>query len=185
MNPYAILVGVLALAMFLTHGALYLGLKTEGELRDRMDRWAPGLWIAWVVLYVAATCVSLLVSPFLFQGILKNPVFWVLFPVMMAAVVMIPVFLKSGRHMHAFLASSTAIATQIGLAAVSLFPNLVPASNNPDLSLTIYNASSSAKTLTTMLVIAGIGVPIVIAYTIFIYRVFKGKVRAGELYGGH
>lgn len=185
LNPYALLVGVLALAMFLTHGALYLGIKTEGDLRDRMDRWAPGLWMAWVVLYVAATFVSLLVSPFLFAGILKNSVFWVLFPVMMAAVVLIPVFLKSGRHMHAFLASSTAIATQIGLAAVSLFPNLVTARNNPDLSLTIYNASSSAKTLTTMLVIAGIGVPIVLAYTVFIYRVFKGKVRHGELYGGH
>jgi len=185
LNPYAILVGVLALTMFLTHGALYLGIKTEGELRDRMDRWAPGLWMAWVVLYVAATFVSLLVSPFLFAGILKNPVFWVLFPVMMASVVLIPVFLKSGRHMRAFLASSVAIATQIGLAAVGLFPNLVPARNNPDLSLTIYNASSSAKTLTTMLIIAGIGVPIVLAYTVFIYRVFKGKVRHGELYGGH
>jgi len=185
LNPYALLVGVLALAMFLTHGALYLGIKTEGDLRDRMDRWAPGLWMAWVVLYVAATFVSLLVSPFLFAGILKNPVFWVLFPVMMAAVVLIPVFLKSGRHLHAFLASSVAIATQIGLAAIGLFPNLVPARNNPDLSLTIYNASSSAKTLTTMLIIAGIGVPIVIGYTVFIYRVFKGKVRPGELYGNH
>ncbi len=185
LNPYAVLVGVLALAMFLAHGAIYLALKTEGDLRARMDRLAPVLWIAWVVLYVAATCASLIVSPSLFQGTLKNPVFWVLFPLMMAAIVLIPVFLKSGRHVHGFVASSTAIATQIGLAAIGLFPNLVPARNNPDFSLTIYNASSSAKTLTTMLVIAGIGVPIVLAYTVFIYRVFKGKVRHGELYGGH
>ncbi|HPB51876.1 MAG TPA: cytochrome d ubiquinol oxidase subunit II [Myxococcota bacterium] len=185
LNPYALLVGVLTLVMFLTHGALYLGIKTEGDLRDRMERVVPGLWIGWVVLWVAATAVTLFVSPFLFTGILKNPVFWVLFPIMLAAFVLIPVFLKSGRHPRAFLASSIAIATQIGLAAVGLFPRMVPARNDLALSLTIDNASSSAKTLSTMLIIAGIGVPIVIAYTVFIYRVFKGKVRHGELYGGH
>lgn len=185
LNPYSVLVGVLSLVMFLTHGALYLVLKTEGGLQARMERWAPALWIAWVVLYVAATVVSLIVSPFLFAGILKNPVFWVLFPIMMASLVLIPVLLKSGRHLLAFLASCVAIVTQIGLAATSLFPKLLPVLNDPDRSMTIYNAASSQKTLTTMLVIALIGVPIVITYTFFIYRVFKGKVRPGELYGNH
>ncbi len=185
LNPYAVLVGVLALVMFLAHGAIYLVLKTDGDLQARMQRWAPGLWIGWVVLYFAATVASLFVSPFLFDGILKNPVFWILFPLMMACVVLIPVLLKSGRHMLAFIASSAAIATQIGLAALGLFPRLVPALNDPKLSLTIYNASSTQRTLTTMLMIALVGVPIVIGYTIFIYRVFKGKVRPGELYGNH
>ncbi|HNZ02865.1 MAG TPA: cytochrome d ubiquinol oxidase subunit II [Myxococcota bacterium] len=184
LNPYALLVGVLTLAMFLTHGALYLHIKTDGDLRHRMERVVPGLWTCWVVLWVVATAVTLFVSPFLFAGILKNPVFWVLFPIMLAAFVLIPVFVRSGRHPWAFLASSISIATQIGLAAVGLFPRMVPARNDLALSLTIDNASSSAKTLLTMLIISGIGAPIVIAYTVFIYRVFKGKVRHGELYGG-
>jgi cytochrome d ubiquinol oxidase subunit II len=64
----------------------------------------------------------------------------------------------------------------IGLAALSLFPKLVPSTINLANSLTIYNASSSEKTLFTMLIIALIGVPIVIIYTIIIYRIFRGKV---------
>ncbi|KPK92822.1 cytochrome D oxidase subunit I, partial [bacterium SM23_31] len=63
-----------------------------------------------------------------------------------------------------------------GLAAVSLFPRLIPSSINLAYSLTIYNASSTGRTLTVMLVIAIIGMPLVIGYTVYIYRVFKGKV---------
>ncbi len=183
LNPYALLVGLLSLAMFLTHGALYLALKTDGDLRARMERLAPALWVAWVALYVVATVASLFVSPFLFEGVLSSPLFWVLFLALLAALISIPVALKGGRHRGAFLASCVAIATQIGLAAVGLFPRLVPALGHPERSLTAFNASSTARTLSTMLVIALIGMPIVIAYTTFIYRVFKGKVREGPLYG--
>ena len=68
------------------------------------------------------------------------------------------------------------IALMILLVALSLFPRLVPSSIDLASSLTIYNASSTPRTLTAMLIIALIGMPIVIGYTIFIYRVFKGKV---------
>jgi cytochrome d ubiquinol oxidase subunit II len=64
----------------------------------------------------------------------------------------------------------------IGLSALGLFPRLVPSLGDLKYSLTAYNASSSETTLTTMLVIALIGMPLVIAYTIFIYRAFRGKV---------
>ena len=75
------------------------------------------------------------------------------------------------------------IAVMIGLVALSLFPRLVPSSIDLANSLTIYNASSTERTLFTMLIIALIGMPLVIAYTIFIYRVFKGKVViTGESY---
>ena len=78
--------------------------------------------------------------------------------------------------LYSFIASSLIIFSVIGLSAVSLFPRLVPSSINSEFSLTLYNASSSQYTLTTMLIIALIGMPVVIAYTIFIYRIFKGKV---------
>ena len=64
--------------------------------------------------------------------------------------------------------------------AISLFPRLVPSLTDLNNSLTIYNASSTERTLFTMLIIALIGMPFVIGYTIFIYRAFKGKVRLGE-----
>ena len=68
------------------------------------------------------------------------------------------------------------MASMIGLTAVSLFPRIVPSSIDLANSLTIYNASSTPRTLTVMLIIALIGLPLVIGYTAYIYRVFRGKV---------
>jgi cytochrome d ubiquinol oxidase subunit II len=179
LNPYAILVGVLSLLLFVMHGAIYMTLKSDGELRARSARVASRLWIAVLIAYGVATFVTTFVSPFLFFNILQSPVFWVLFLLLLASVVTIPVWLKGGRYFPAFLSSSAMIASMIGLSAVSLFPRLVPSSINDDYSLTIFRHSSSELTLTVMLVIALIGMPIVIAYTIIVYRVFKGKVTIG------
>jgi cytochrome d ubiquinol oxidase subunit II len=176
LNPYALLIGVLSLVLFTMHGALYLSMKTEGELKARVGGWISPLWIAMVALYVLATVATLFVSPFLLSGMTGNPLFWILFVLLLGSVLSIPVAVKAGKEGRAFLASSLTIACMIGLSAFSMFPRLVPALGDLTYSLTIYNASSSQRTLSTMLVIALIGMPLVIAYTIFIYRAFKGKV---------
>ena len=176
LNPYALLIGVLSLVLFTMHGALYLSMKTEGELKARVGGWISPLWIAMVALYVLATVATLFVSPFLLSGMPGNPLFWILFVLLLGSVLSIPVAVKAGKEGRAFLASSLTIACMIGLSALSMFPRLVPALGDLTYSLTIYNASSSQRTLSTMLVIALIGMPLVIAYTIFIYRAFKGKV---------
>ncbi len=176
LNPYAVLIGVLSLVMFTMHGALYLALKTGGQLQARVVGWVSPLWMATVALYLVATLATMFVSPFLFEGMLANPLFYVLFLVLLGACILIPVATKAGKYGRAFTASSVTIAMMIGLSALSLFPRLVPSLGDLTNSLTIYNASSSEATLTTMLVIALIGMPLVIAYTIFIYRAFKGKV---------
>ena len=179
LNPYAVGVGVLSLVLFTMHGATYLALKTDGELRMRMVSWASRLWIAFIALYIIATAASLLTAPFLFERLLGNPLFWILFLLLLAAGLSHPIALKAGGIFKAFLASSLTIAAMIGLCALSLFPRLVHSLTDLRYSLTIDNASSSQATLTVMLIIALIGVPIVIAYTWFIYRVFKGKVVIG------
>ncbi len=175
LNPYSILIGVLSLFMLTMHGALYMTLKTNGSLQARMSKWASGAWIGFVVLYLLATVSTTLVSPFLFDRILKNALFWVLFLLLVAAIIYIPLALKGDKYFRAFMSSSITIACLMGLAAVSLFPRLVPSITNPAYSLTVYNASSTPRTLTAMLIIALIGMPIVIGYTAYIYRVFKGK----------
>ncbi|HSQ76392.1 MAG TPA: cytochrome d ubiquinol oxidase subunit II [Bacteroidota bacterium] len=177
LNPYALLVGVLSLVLFTMHGALYLAMKTEGELKARVGTWLSPLWITTIVLYVLATLATVFVSPFLFEGMLEKPLFWILFVALLGSVLQIPFAAKAGNDGRAFLASSVTIASMIGLSALGLFPRLVPALGDLKYSLTAYNASSSQTTLTTMLVIALIGMPLVIAYTVFIYRAFKGKVR--------
>jgi cytochrome d ubiquinol oxidase subunit II len=180
LHPYALLVGVLTLVMFTCHGALYMATKSEGELRERMLRWAAGTWIGWVALYAIATVLTSFVSPWLLEGARRNPIAWVLLVLLLAALLYLPVTFRTGRAARGFLVSSVAIAAQIGLVGASLFPRLVPSLPHLDHSLTIVNASSTPRTLTTMLTIAVIGMPIVIGYTIYIHRVFAGKVELTE-----
>jgi cytochrome bd ubiquinol oxidase subunit II len=180
LHPYALLMGVLSLVMFTCHGALYMAQKSEGELRTRMLRWASSTWIGWVLLYAVATVLTSLVSPWLLQGARHNPIAWALLVLLLAALLYLPTTFRAGRAARGFLVSSVAIAAQISLVGASLFPRLVPSRTHPDYSLTIVNASSTPRTLTTMLIIALIGMPIVIGYTIYIHRVFAGKVELGE-----
>ncbi len=176
LNPYAILVGLLTVALFTMHGAIYMTLKTDGELHVRMTRWVSGTWIAFIILYIAATVITIFVSPFLFDGLLQSPFFWILLILLLGFALGIPVATRAGKFFLAFVASSCTIACALGLAALSLFPRLVPSLQGLANSLTVYNASSSPTTLETMLIIALIGMPLVIGYTIFIYVQFKGKV---------
>ena len=176
LNPYAVLIGVLSLVMFVMHGAAYLAVKTEGDLQQRMARWTSGAWMAFVVVYLVATIATFFVSPFLLEGVLSNPLFWIFFLLLLASIVYVPVANRAQQHFRAFLASSATIAAVIGLTAVSLFPRMVPSSIDLANSLTIYNASSTPRTLTVMLVIALIGMPLVIGYTVWIYKIFAGKV---------
>ncbi|RKX23836.1 MAG: cytochrome d ubiquinol oxidase subunit II [Candidatus Zixiibacteriota bacterium] len=175
LNPYSILMGVLSLVMFTMHGALYMTLKTEKAQRARMSEWASTSWVALIVLYFVTTLYTYFEAGYLFKGVLGNPLIWILFILLLVAMIYIPIALKSWAFFRAFMASSVTILCMIGLAAVSMYPRMLPSITNLDYSLTIYNASSTDRTLTVMLVIALIGVPIVIAYTWYIYRVFKGK----------
>jgi len=176
LNPYALLIGILSLVMFVMHGAAFLAVKTEGDLQQRMARWTIGAWMAFVVLYLAATLATFFVSPFVFEGVFGNPLFWVFFLLLLGAIIYVPIANRARKFLRAFLASAVTIAAMIGLTATSLFPRMVPSSLDLASSLTIYNASSTPRTLTVMLVIALIGMPLVIGYTACIYKVFMGKV---------
>ena len=180
LNPYAILVGLVSLALFVMHGAAFLAVKTEGPLQVRMGRWCVGAWMVFVVLYVLATLATLFVAPYLFEGMLRNPLFWVLLVLLLGAIIYVPVASRPGRSLSAFLATSATVIAAVGLMALSLYPRLIPSGIDLAHSLTIYNASSTPHTHMVMLVIALIGMPLVIVYTACIYRAFRGKVVVGE-----
>ena len=176
LNPYSILVGLVSLSFFAMHGSIYLMMKSEGLVKEKVLPYVNRLWMVFVLLYALASFFTLFEAPFQFNGLLNNPIFWVLFILLLVSVALIPVFVKANKFFKAIIFSSLTIISMIGLAALSLFPRLVPSNIDLDFSLTIYNASSSKTSMTAMLYIALIGMPIVIAYTIFVYRVFKGKV---------
>ena len=176
LNPYALVVGAVSLSMFVMQGAIYMTLKSEGILQKKMVTRANTSLIIFVLLYFIATIMTIFAGKWLFASILGLPLFWVLLILLFATIIYIPIGLKTRKFGYTFTASSLMIATMILLMALSLFPKLVPSSIDLNYSLTIYNASSTPRTLETMLIIALIGVPIVLGYTIWIYRIFKGKV---------
>jgi cytochrome bd ubiquinol oxidase subunit II len=180
LNPYSLGVGILSLVLFTMHGAIYLATKTDGPLRDRCQKWASHLWMDYVILYVIITVWTWVASPFLFKDSPDNFVFYIFIIILLGSIIYLPVLLKAGKFSRAFFVSSSIIAAMLGQMALSLSPRLVPSSIDLQYSLTIYNSSSSPLTLQTMLVIALIGIPVVIAYSIFIHYVFRGKVEITE-----
>ena len=95
---------------------------------------------------------------------------------LLPAIACVPLAVWKGRCLGAFLASALTILLMVGLMGAGLYPRMVPSSVDPAYSLTIYNASSSPLTLTVMLAMALIGMPLVLVYSAYVYRVFLGKV---------
>jgi cytochrome d ubiquinol oxidase subunit II len=179
LNPYSLLVGCTTVALFAMHGAIYLVLKTEGEMRASAERLVRPTIVAFAILYVLVTMATLLYVPHMAERIKAHPLLFLLPTATMLAVANIPREIFHQRPGRAFLSSSVAIVLLMTLFGVGTFPNLVIASNDSALSLTVHNAASSAKSLGLMLVIATIGLPVVLSYTIAIYWMFRGKVQLG------
>jgi cytochrome d ubiquinol oxidase subunit II len=180
LNPYALLIGLLGLAMIAFHGANFAVIKTDGALHDRARGWSRIAGIAYLVLFLAAVGATLGTQPHLLENYSALPVLWVIPVVALAAIVAGLLFGRRGQPGRAFLASAVSVAAQFGLVGSGLFPRLVPALNDPALTLTAANSSSSEKTLGVMLVLALVGMPIVLGYTIWAYRAFKGKVNIAD-----
>jgi cytochrome d ubiquinol oxidase subunit II len=181
LNPYAILVGLMVVALFAVHGALYLFIKApEGPLNDRLRRWIWHTWGTFLVLYILTTMYTLVAVPTAVPNFARAPWAAAVVVVDVLAIANIPRAVYAERPRQAFLSSCVAIVGLIALAAIALWPNLVTASNDPRNSLTVFNASSSEKTLWIMLIIALIGMPAVLSYTAVIHYTFRGKVKLGD-----
>jgi cytochrome d ubiquinol oxidase subunit II len=180
LNPYALLIGILGLAMIAFQGALYTAIKGSRDLESRARGWATGAGYAYLALFVVASIVTIATQAHLLENYRNVVVLWAVPGLVLAFIVGAIVFHRRGEAGRAFLSSSLSIAAIWGLVGCGLFPRLVPALGAPDLSLTLANASSGDLTLKAMLVIALLGMPLVIGYTIWVYRAFKGKVDLGH-----
>jgi len=176
LNPYALLIGVLGLAMLAFHGAIFITMKASNDLEPRAHGWATRSGIVYIVLYIAAVAATIAGQKHLLENYNRLPILWLIPIVALCFIIGAVFYLKRGRKGMAFASSSFSIAGMMSLAGAGLFPRLVPALQKPDLSLTAWNSSSSELTLRTMLILALIGVPVVAAYTIWVYRIFRGKM---------
>ncbi|HAX68889.1 MAG TPA: cytochrome d ubiquinol oxidase subunit II [Anaerolineae bacterium] len=172
LNPYGLLGGVTTVAIFLLHGANFLGLKLEGELRERVNGFAKKLWIAASVLYFVLG-VFTYIAGFWNRGYVNPGII----PIAALATLLIAgYFINQKREGWAFImVALNIVLTQVTFFSMT-FPNVMLSTLNPAWSLTIYNASSSQYTLTVMSIVALIFVPIVLAYQGWTYWMFSKRV---------
>lgn len=175
LNPFSVVCGVMSVLLFLQHGAIYLAMKSDGQQQDRSRKLAMVFFLLGIVVYIGLTVAAMISYDHLFRDSYGRPLFWVFLLIVIAGVLSLPVLVYSRRFARAMIASSAMIAGMMALAAYSLFPRLVPSTAGLSRSLTIMNSSSTQYTLGIMLAVALVGMPIVLIYTIAIYRVFKGK----------
>lgn len=181
LNPYAILVGVTTVAAFMMHGAIYLVMKTDGELQETVRGWVNNTIIFFVICNATVTMATLIYVTHMTDSFREHPVYFIVAVINMLAIANIPREIHHKREFLAFLSSCAAIGSLMALFAIGLFPNFLISSINPEYSLNIYNSASSPKTLSIMLTIAIIGIPFVLAYTISIYWIFRGKVKLDHM----
>jgi cytochrome d ubiquinol oxidase subunit II len=177
LNPFALLIGVDAVVLFAMHGGIFLTMKTEGELQARIRGVLPLLMLAFFVLNTFVVIVMVLYEHQITARYLAHQ--WlVIFPLAaLAALIYAWYNLRRGRDFPAFIGSGATIALLIVSGAIGIYPNLMISTTNPQYNLTIYNSASASNTLTVMLVIALIGIPIVLLYTTGVYYFFRGKTR--------
>jgi cytochrome bd ubiquinol oxidase subunit II len=177
LKPYPLLVGVTTVALFMMHGAIYGAMKTEGALHDKLRGWAMNTIIFFVICATTTTMATLLYVPHITARVHDNPWLFSLVLANMLAIANIPREFHRGGDWYAFLSSCAAIITLMALFGINQYPNMIYSSPNPEASLTIYNGASSPKSLSIALIMVGIGVPVVISYTICVYWIFRGKVK--------
>jgi cytochrome d ubiquinol oxidase subunit II len=180
LHPYALLVGVMTVALFMMHGAIYVVLKTEGPLQEKARGWVPRTIIFFIVTYGCVTLATLVYAPHMVTWIRQHPILFAVPILSLLAIANIPRAIHHGRDFRAFLSSCAAMAGLMALFAIGVYPYMIRSNPVVENSLTIYGAASSTKTLTIMLIIAAVGMPLVIAYTASIYWIFRGKVQLDE-----
>ena len=175
LNPYGLLGGVLFLLLFLVHGALWLSIKSEGDLHERAKTLAGKLWIILLIAAVTFLTASYFATN-LYGNYIANPLLFVFIVITVLALLGIRLFLAKGALWKAWFSSAVTIIGATFYGVIGLFPNMFPSSINTEFNLTAYNASSSPLTLKIMLIVVVIFVPIVLIYQIWAYNLFKGKV---------
>ncbi|MHB1460662.1 MAG: cytochrome d ubiquinol oxidase subunit II [Armatimonadota bacterium] len=175
LNPIGLFTGVISVAFMVMHAGLFGALRTTGELKKRILVGAQGAWALFTVFLAAYIGITAAQHP-LMNSYNETPILYI-FPVAAFALALaVGAAIKYKHLRRAFTCSCLSIVLLFVCMGLMLFPNMVYAVNNPEFSLSAANDSSSELTLKTMTIITAIILPIVLAYTIWIHRTFRGTV---------
>ena len=175
LNPYALLAGVVSLVGFILQGALFLSLKTTGNMLENVEKAGKTLWLVQFIAFAL-----FLVSSYKFEKLLPGFGLNAGLALIVALLLITAVrfFMAKKKFGWAFLSSSIAVLATTAAIFWQLFPNVMISSLGEQFNLTIYNAASGPYTLKVMAIVALILVPVVLAYTAWSYWLFRKRVKA-------
>ncbi len=174
---YTIMTGVVALVTLTAHGALYVSLKTDGELGQRARRAAAAAWPVQLLLTLVSLVATWFVRPSIKENYLSHPVGFLIPVIVVGSLVVMRLATRDGKELRAFLASCVYITGMLVGAVYALYPVVLPASTNPAYSLTIYSTAAGHHGLVVGLVWWTIGMVLTLGYFVYIYRMFRGKIQ--------
>ena len=175
---YTVMAGVVALVALTLHGALYVALKTTADMNLRATAAAKLLWPFLVLLTVASLFATLVIRPSLLDNYRAGPVLYLIPLLVAASLVNIWRSIRNRNERAAFLSSCAYLIFMLVGAAVAVYPNLLTSTTDPTRNITVYNAHSGEHSLAIGLIWWLFGMAIAVAYFVFIYRMFRGKVTA-------
>lgn len=171
-NPFALVLGLEAVALFALQGACWLNLRAGSMPDEYVQDTALRAWVAVVGLHGAAAVLSLWAAPHLWTSY-HHPLTWIAPVAMLVSLLAVPFLLKRGRPRQALLASSTVLVSLWGIVGQGLHPRVVPALGEPLRGLTIANAAASPTVLTSLLVVLVTAVSLVAGYSLFVFVRFR------------
>jgi cytochrome bd ubiquinol oxidase subunit II len=178
---YTVLAGVVALVTLTAHGALYVTLKTDGELGARARKIALAMWPVQLAVTLLSLIATWFVRPSIKENYLAYPIGFLIPVVVFGSLVTILVASRQRKEMVAFMASCLYITGMLVGAVFALYPVILPASTDPAYSLTIYNSAAGHHGLVVGLVWWTLGMLLTLGYFVYVYRMYRGKV---QLEGG-
>jgi cytochrome d ubiquinol oxidase subunit II len=180
LSPYAIMAGFTTLSLFMTQGAIFLLLKTEGRLHTRLTFLLKKGMIFFITSFSITSLYTLIFLPGVTDKFKEQPLFFILPLLAFLAVANVPRLVSKKKYFQALIFSSLTMSFLLMLVAFQLYPVLLPSTIDPSYSVTIYNAASSQKSLGIMLTMVLAGAPLLAFYLIFLYKTFNGKVKLDD-----
>ncbi len=178
MRPHAFLIGLTTMALFMMHGSIYLVMKTEGKLHDKLRHWVPRCIAIFIAIYFILTIVTITQKPFMLERMRQMPALFLIPLAAFCSITAVPFLMHRKFDGWAFIASCLSIALLLSLFAIGTYPYMIRSTIFPETnSLVISNSASSPLTLKVLIIIVLIGIPLVLSYGFYVYRIFRGKVK--------
>ncbi len=177
-HPYSVFIGMFAISLFATHGALFLLMKTEGDLQKKLHGFTKCLIPVFYFFFITATVWTWGAVPHITESFIEYKLFFLVPATMVIVMGLLPIAVYKQRYGYSFLASMIVIVFLFVLVLIGTFPDMIPSSlDYSHNTLTLYNSSAQRTTLIVTMVIAVVGLPLVFLYGAILYSIFRGKTR--------